>query len=105
MNHSSSPPTRPTAKPSPFAHSPCSSSTAAPSCPSMGLVLISSMVVARDSRPKLLASTQERKVFRVPKRSCDVVGGKGARAGAVSEIDTADIVRHLRAFGAASIDR
>lgn len=86
VDYSSSSPVCSTATPSSLARSPYPSST---------MVLVSAMVVARQSRPQLLASSQESKVFRVSKRSCDVVGGKSAGAGAVSEIDTADVVRYL----------
>lgn len=94
MDYSSSSPVCSATTPSSLARSPYPSSTARPpSCPWM--VLVSAMVVARQSPPQLLASSQESKVFRVSKRSCDVVGGKSAGAGAVSEIDTADVVRYL----------
>lgn len=59
------------------------------------MVVISPVVIARQSRPKLQTSAQEREVFRVPERPSDFVGGKGAGAGAVPEIDTADVIRHL----------
>lgn len=56
---------------------------------------MSTAVVPRESRPQAYPSVHGRKIFSVSKRSRDVVWRKSARAGAISEVDPSDKVRHL----------